>query len=259
MFFFKKNKKLGLVLSGGAARGIAHLGVLKAFEEFKFPINHIFGSSAGAIIGGLYACGVSIAELEEFLQKISITDFIKFKLSRHGMFSSEAIAKFMQQFIGNRAMSDTNIPLSIIATNILTGKGEYFFGNDIPVTLAASASASIPGIFSPTKINNSYYVDGAVSAHLPIPENHNCDVLIGCNAIPETTLDALPNSVYSIVDRAIDCALRVNSELATKNLDFVMNPLGEYIGSIDLKSRNKLVKYGYECVTFYRKDIEKLL
>ncbi len=250
---------MGLVLSGGAARGIAHLGVLKGFEEYGFEISHIFGSSVGAIIGGLYCSGISVDSLSKHLKDVSITDFIKFKLSRQGMFSSEAIETYIKKIIGKKTLNDCEIPLTIISTNILTGKGEYFQNSDVSIALAARASASIPGIFSPTCIKNKYYVDGAVSAHMPVPRNHHCSVLIGCNAIPETELDQLPRSAYAIIDRSIDCALRVNSELATKELDFVLNPLHEYFGSVDLKSRDKLVECGYNCVKENRRKLERLI
>ncbi len=99
-FFKRKKKQVGLFLSGGAVRGIAHIGVLRAFEEFNYPIDRIYGTSSGAIIGSLYCSGITSDELYKIVQNVSIRDFIKFKLSRQAFFSSEAIQVFIEKHIG---------------------------------------------------------------------------------------------------------------------------------------------------------------
>ncbi len=243
---------------GGGARGIAHVGVLKAFNECGFPIHSISGSSVGAIVGALYASGLSVLDLEDIVDNVSITDFIQFKLSKKALFSSEAIERFIISKIGDISFDACKIPLNIAATNILSGKTEWLCDYSIPVAKAVRASASIPGIFSPTKIQDAYFIDGSVTAHLPLKIEKKYEVVIGSNVIPVEKLDVLPASLYGIVDRAIDCLIN-DSMMSVKKFDFTLTPLLEYIGSFEFKSRDKLMDWGYNSVMKHREDIKEVI
>lgn len=260
--FKAKKKKVTLVLSGGAARGIAHVGIIKAFEECKFPIDCIQGASVGSIVGAFYAAGMPIKEIENIVQNMKIADFIKFKLSIKALFSSEAIERFITDKIGNIGFNSLKIPLVIGATELKTGSRKWFYPgqeNDVSLAVAARASSSIPGVFSPTQINQDYYVDGSVSCHLPLYPDYQNDVVIGSNVIPNNSLDTIPNSLYSIIDKTIDYMLLSMSKPLESKFDVMLNPVIENIGSIDIKSRNKLVQFGYNSVMANKNKIEELL
>ena len=261
-FFKSKKKKLTLVLSGGAARGIAHVGVIKAFEECEFPIDCIQGSSVGSIVGAFYAAGVSISEIEKIVHNIKIADFIKIKLSMKALFSSEAIERFIKDKIGDIDFTSCKIPLVIVATDLRTGNKKWFtpkMNQTVSLATAARASSSIPGVFSPTVIGENHYVDGSISCHLPLHKEFKHDIVIGSNVVPNIPLDRVPNAMYSLVDRSIDYMLLAVSKSMESKFNVLLHPVIENIGSIDIKSRNKLIQFGYNSVMDRQKEIEALL
>ena len=109
-FFKSKKKKVGLFLSGGAVRGIAHIGVLRAFEFFKYPIDIIYGTSSGAIIGSLYCAGMKPEQLIAIMETLSMREFVKFKLSRQALFSSEAIQLFVESILERLHLGTLRFP-----------------------------------------------------------------------------------------------------------------------------------------------------
>ena len=261
-FLKSKKKKVTLVLSGGAARGIAHVGVLKAFDELGFRIDCIQGSSVGALIGAFYAAGLSIKDIESIVQKVTIADFIKVKLSMKALFSSEAIERFVSDKIGEISFDSCKIPLVIVATNLRTANKIWFMKNsniNTSLALAVRASCSIPGVFSPTQIGNDFYVDGSISSHLPLHKAYKYDIVIGSNVVPNNNLESIPKSLYSIIDRSIDCMLIAVTNSLSDQFDVLLNPVIDNIGSIDIKSRNKLMQFGYNSVIDNKNKIETLL
>lgn len=261
-FFKTKKKKLTLVLSGGAARGIAHVGVLKAFTECQFPIHSIQGSSVGSIVGAFFATGMPIKKIETIVKSLKISDFIKVKLSLKALFSSEAIEKFVLDHIGDLGFDACKIPLVIVATDVKTGAKKWFCSKEntaVNLATACRASCSIPGVFSPTLINNDAYVDGSVSCHLPLHKDYKHEITIGSNVIPNIALTKAPTALYSLVDRSIDYMLLANSKLNEHEFDLMLNPVIENIGSVDIKSRNKLIQFGYNSVMLNKNKIEELL
>ena len=261
-FFKTKKKKLTLVLSGGAARGIAHVGVLKAFDECNFPIDSIQGSSIGSIVGAFFSVGMPVNDIERVVKQVKLSDFIKIKLSLSALFSSEAIENFVKEHIGNSGFGDCKIPLVIVATHVKTGSRKWYTPQDndsVSLAQACRASSSIPGVFSPTHLNGEDYFDGSVSCHLPLHTNYLADIVIGSNVIPNIVLDKSPTAMYSLVDRSIDYMLLATSKLNQSQFDLMLNPVIENIGSVDIKSRNKLMQFGYNSVMTNAKKIEEML
>lgn len=257
-FFKTKKKTLSLFLSGGAVRGIAHIGVLKAFEEFKWPIDIIYGSSSGAIVASLFCAGMSSNELVAVLPKLSIRDFLKVKLSRQALFSSEAIQLFIEKNIGKITFKDLKIPLGILATNIITAESEILNDPNLSVASAVRASSSIPGVFSPTVINNQSYVDGALSCDVNLNYQH-CDVKIACNAISEKPIQSAPTTLYELIDRSIECMMISNAQFNKDIYDLQLNVVDKPMSSIDLKKSVYLVEYAYDFIKQNRNKIEALL
>ena len=258
-FFKRKKKRIGLFLSGGAVRGIAHIGVLKAFEEFKFPIDIIYGTSSGAIIASLYCSGIKSDDLDKIMQTISLRDFIKFKLSRQALFSSEAIQIFVEKQIGKVKFKNLKIPLGVFTTNLKTAQSELMMDPEADVAAAVRASSSIPGIFTPTIMNNKTYVDGALAYDMEINEFHECDVKIACNAISQKELDETPKRVYEIMDRAVECMMISKARFQSHHYDLQLDVIDQSMSSIDFKNRKNLVEYGFKCIEANRKKIEAVL
>ena len=149
-----RNKRIGLVLSGGGARGISHLGVLKALEEYKVKIEKIAGTSSGAVIGALYSCGFSPEKILDLIVSTSFFRLLRPALKMTGLLSMEGIGKLISTYINDRSFSDLKIPLVVAATNINRGETTYLSnGKILPAVLASSC---IPVIFNPIMIMPSY-------------------------------------------------------------------------------------------------------
>ena len=256
---FKKQKKLSLFLSGGAARGIAHVGVLKAFETFDFPIHKIYATSAGAIVAALYCSGYRSEALLKIVKDIALKDFVQFKLSLQALFSSKAIETFVLDKIGPLTFNELKIPLSVIATDLISAETVLLNHPTLNVAKAVRASASIPGIFTPTEIDKQLFVDGAIANHIPYLKKTDSDVIIACNTISKKPLNKIPDSMYDIIDRSIDCALLGNLKFSEKNVDLLIDVVENPTSSINLNNREKLVNYGFEAIKKNKEKIEMLL
>ncbi len=193
----KKIKRAILVLSSGAAGGIAHIGVIKAIEEQGIVIDAIAGSSMGALVGACYASRGSIAELEEVALKtdwkrlLVLADFnLAFMLK--GFVQGEKVKELLKPIIGDIDFSDLKIPLAVTATDIGTGKGVVI--NEGSVLDAVRASISIPVIFTPVKFGDRYFCDGGIVNPIPVDvaKNMGPATLIVSNTThnPETKTEA---------------------------------------------------------------------
>ena len=156
----------GLALSGGAARGIAHIGVLRALEEHKIPIKFISGTSVGAIIAALYAFDIELDEIGRFAKSLNLSKVSSFKLSKYGLFDNHNLKDLLCEYIGDSRIEDSKLPLAIIATDI--SSGEKVILKSGSVCDAVCASSAIPGLFAPVIIDNQSLVDGGLVQNLPV-------------------------------------------------------------------------------------------
>lgn len=161
------------MLSGGSARGFAHAGVIKALEANGLRPDLIVGSSAGSVIGALYASGLSAAELEGALERLDATVFseiavpgLAFLPSPLGIVRSEGVHRFIDKEARQHHMEDFPIRFAAVATDLLTGEPEIFNAGD--VGRAVSASSAVPGIITPPRIRGRLYGDGQLSSPLPV-------------------------------------------------------------------------------------------
>lgn len=164
-----RNKKVGVALGSGGAKGLAHIPVLEYLEKLSIPVDMIAGSSIGAVIGAVYCCG-SLKKLREdmlsFTRKelLSIFDLT---IPRSGLLKGNDFTDFMKQYIPeNRKIEDLDIPLAIVATDINNGKMVVFRKGNI--LKALRASVSIPGVFIPVAYNDTFLIDGGVANPLPV-------------------------------------------------------------------------------------------
>ena len=160
------NPGIGLALSGGAARGIAHIAVLDVLEQEGVPIHAIAGTSAGSIIGALYCAGMPVSEIQRILLNAKWTDILKFIVPRTGLISSEGIFEFMEDVLPVKKFSALPLPFAAVATDLRTAQKIVITSGSI--AKAVQASCSLPVIFTPTEINNKVLVDGGVSSQVPV-------------------------------------------------------------------------------------------
>ena len=222
--------KIGLVLSGGGARGAAHLGVLKAFEEYGLSPTHISGTSVGAIVGALYAKGVHWSEILSFLKDTSLFHTKRFAFNKPGFLDTEKFYDDLKVYFPRDNFDTLDKPLFITATNVLTGTLKVF--NKGQLIKPIIASASFPGLFTPTEINGSHYIDGGILNNFPVePLKKHTDLIIGVfiNSLKKIRINELKHS-FTVVDRALK--IRAASESVQKfaDCDLVIAPedLSEY-------------------------------
>ncbi len=160
------NPGIGLALSGGAARGIAHIAVLDVLEQDGVPIHAIAGTSSGSIIGALYCAGMSVSEIRRILLGTRWKDVLKFTVPRTGLISSEGIFQFMEDILPVKKFSSLPLPFAAVATDLRSGEKVVITSGSI--ARAVQASCSLPVIFTPTEINRKTLVDGGVSSQIPV-------------------------------------------------------------------------------------------
>jgi NTE family protein len=172
-------KKTALILSGGGSRGLAHIGVLRELERLDIKLSAIAGCSIGAIIGAMYASGKNSEEIDEFITSKKLTDIFDFSISRLGINKTKKLQKLLEDFIGFKTFQKLKIPLYINATNLSQGREVVFSSGNL--FNAIRASIAVPGIFSPLKKDEHYYVDGGVLNQSPfsvLPEDINNYLII---------------------------------------------------------------------------------
>lgn len=232
-------EKIGLVLSGGGARGAAHIGALKAFEEHGLSPTHVSGTSVGAIVGALYCAGVHWSEIFRFFKTISIFHTKRFAFNKPGFLDSDKFYDDLKAFFPSDNFDILEKTLFITATNIITGELKIFKKGQLIRPIIASAS--FPGVFTPTEINGAYYIDGGILNNFPVePLKKQCDKIIGIyiNALKKVNITDLKHS-YTVAERALKIRAAHDSLVKFPQLDLVIAPeeLGDYaifgLGNMD--------------------------
>jgi NTE family protein len=194
-----------LVLSGGVARGLSHIGIYKALSEFNVVPKIIAGTSAGAIIGAFIAKGFHADEIAAIASKTNIISIRTFNPGNLGLFKPHSIKRNLQKYLGNINFEDLNVELAVAATDIKSGKPYYLkSGPLIPALLATSA---IPVIYKPITIDGILLIDGGISDNFAVEAISPCRYkIIGCHANP---LGFVENELNykALVDRCISVAL----------------------------------------------------
>ncbi len=186
----RSHKKIGLVLGGGAAKGLAHIGVLKTLKANNIPIDMIAGTSIGALVGACFAKDGEIDAFEEIVLNIDWKQLAllidpNLALLKKGFIHGEKIKELLCSIIGDIEFKDLKIPLRVLATNIITGEEVVIKSGS--VAEAVRASISIPVIFTPVKFENKFLVDGGIVNPVPVntARNMGAEFVIACNVIPE--------------------------------------------------------------------------
>jgi len=241
---------VGLVLSGGGVRGMAHIGAIKALEEHGVRISHISGTSAGAIIGALYAHGYNYEEMISFFKRIQIFDIKKFAINKPGFLDSEKYYDLFNEYFPVDNFSCLKKSLTVTATDILDGKLTTFRKGELIKPLIASAA--YPGVFSPIKIDNSYYVDGGTLDNFPVDflADH-CEKIVGVyvNPFKKVKFSELKH-FHNILERAFKLKSIKEDILKFDKCDLVIYPeaLSNY-GTFDKRYLDDIFKIGYQCAT----------
>ncbi len=236
--------KIGITLSGGGARGIAHIGVLQALESAGIFPDVISGCSAGAMVGALYAEGFSPRKIYSLIENKSIYSIIKMGLPDKGMMELVYFRKILTENISHDTFEQLKKPFYISVTNLNTGNYEIIGSGKL--TDYVIASQSIPLVFKPQKIGDHFFVDGGVLNNLPVePIRHQCDILIGVNVTPINYTDKL-TGMRDVGFRILNLSLMTNMESRMKQCDFIIEPNTSDYTVFDVNKSKLIYDAGYE-------------
>lgn len=290
---------VGVALSGGGIRGTSHIGVLKALNDHNIPIDYISGTSAGAIVASMYACGYSPQQMQSIIKSIDLSDLIDLKITTadlfkhgfkwlvHGKFrfwsvlptglvKGDKIEKFFTSLWQQRTVRDTKIPLAITAVDIHSAD-TVFFTSPLPqnrailnaryyhntlLSEAVRASISIPGVFFPKKYRGMTLVDGAVKNNLPtdILNHMGADKIIGVDLGYAGQANYEINSVGEILMQCIEIMGReVTLMKSEQYADVIIRPQTYDLNHKDFKQSQEYIKRGYRATLEKIKEIKEML
>jgi len=253
-----RRPRIGLALGGGAARGFAHIGVIQALEASGLAPDLVVGTSAGSLVAALYASGKSGAELAVLADAMDETAFADWSYPGRGLIRGEALAKFVREKTGNRMIEQMRIPLGIAATDLDSGQGVLFQRGDTGT--AVRASSAVPAVFQPVRIGQREYVDGGLSA--PVPVHHaramgaEFVIAVDISAVPEgnPTGDAarMLMQTFAIMGRSIK-----NFEL--RDADLVLQPKLAGVSGADFSTRRQSIKAGRDVTLAHIAELRERL
>jgi len=252
-----KNKTIGLVLSGGGARGIAHIGILKALEELGVKPNIISGTSTGAAIGAFYAAGYSVSQIEEIILNNHFFHFSDFAWSNSGLLSTHGNEEMFRKYFKHKSFKDLKLPLYISATDILAGKTVFYASGDVVNVILASSA--LPLVFKPVKYKNRLLIDGSTISCFPIePLIKKCDMIIGAYVNPVSKIKSI-SGMRNIFDRGIHLTLYKDVEKKKEFCDlFIEPPALRNYNMFDFKHGKDLLEIGYRYTIRQKEKISAL-
>lgn len=242
------NTRIGLALGGGAARGIAHVGVLKAIEEQHIDIACISGTSVGALVGSYYACGQPVDRIRSIGSTLNLTKMINLTLKKGGLFSTKAIGQMVRRDLGDRNIEDAEIPLAICATDIETGEQVVFREGNL--ANAICASMAVPGLFVPVVVDGRILVDGGIVENVPVSalETMGAGIRVAVS-LTHSELHSKPADMMDVVSSAIDIAIGLSTRQQLKKADIVIAlKLGEYSRTNNYGRTEELFMVGYDAM-----------
>jgi NTE family protein len=254
-----KPAKIAVVLGAGSSKGFAHIGVLKILEENKIPIHMIVGTSAGSVVGSLYAYGMDAFALQKLsfsVQKDDIVDLLY--IPSNGFIKGEKLEEFINKTVNYTPMEKLKIPFYAVATDLERGQ-EMIFGKGNTGT-AVRASCSIPGIFRAVRISDRTYVDGGVVSPVAVEaaKRLGADIVIAVDISssvdrtqPEGTVDTLLQSINIMYSKL--------GSIQVCKADVVIKPKVSYIGSADFSKRHEAILEGEKAAIEALPQIMKII
>ncbi|MFP4568156.1 MAG: patatin-like phospholipase family protein [Candidatus Woesearchaeota archaeon] len=239
---------IALALSGGVARGLAHIGALKVLLKNKIPIDIITGTSMGSIVGALYAHSLDIEGVERLALETDTRKLMRmFDPSfRFGLIKGKKIESFLKEHLGDGSFESLKIPLGVVASDLEDGSPVYFSRGDL--ISAIRASISLPFIFTPVSFSNKLLVDGGLTEPLPV----NCAISLGADIVIGVNLDSQKNlkerinkpSIRHMMSRTIKILMSQLSKFNSDNASVIIAPNIPYHLSADFANAKKFILEG---------------
>lgn len=210
-----------MALGGGGAKGVAHIGVLHALEEARVKPDYIAGTSVGAMVAAMYAFNININTIANIARDLTLAQITTFKLNKTGFFTADPLKEILIEYLGEVNIEDASIPLSIVATDLTSGEEVIFTKG--PLADAVCASASIPGVYIPMRLNDRILVDGGIVQNVPIRPLKS----MGAGVIIASQLGGVrayeePKNVLDVMRNAFDIVLSQRTKQEVKQADLLI-------------------------------------
>ena len=256
----KNPPKIALVLGGGGAKGLAHVGVLRELEQAGIHPDFIVGCSSGAIIGSLYADQPDVNRLEDLLLDLRRNDLIDFSLfaSRFGVVKGNTLENFLHENLQGSFFDSLKIPLVVVATDLHTGELiELGGGLLIP---ALSGSAAVPGVFKPVPYLGRYLIDGGAVDPVPvrIAKKYGAQVIIAVD-VGEKLSQKEPFHFFGIAKRGLEISYRQLAKESVRDADIVLKMNFEGLGMFSDRHNQEIYDQGRQKVREFLPQIEKII
>jgi NTE family protein len=241
--------KVALVLGGGAARGFAHIGVIRALEREKVPIDLIVGTSVGSLIGAIYAADRNSFDLEWtafLLEKDSIFDFgIMSAISGMGAAKGDKLEEFVRTKVPIANIEDLRIPFAAVATDL--NRGNRVVLDKGPVARAVRASSAIPGVFPPVQHQDKLLVDGGVIDNVPVSvaREKGVDLVIAVD-IGQQVINFNITNVLDVMLQSISIMAAENAKVRKKDADVLIAPKVGDVGMLDFSQKKRCMQAGID-------------
>ena len=256
-----ERKKVALVLSGGAALGFAHIGVIKVLEANNIPIDMVIGTSMGALVGAAYCAGYSTEEMQEFGCKFKTIDFFDVNFNKSGLFSGKGVMKSINKFLPDDNIENLGKEFACVAVDMKEEKEIIFkTGN---VRDAVRASLSIPGVFVPLNLDDKILIDGGAMNNLPedVAMEMGADVIISVDVLSKNFLKSNPSNAIEVLLAAINVMVKEVQKHKACHADIVIKPDTSMLAPMRFgkAATLKAIEQGVIETEKYIKDIKKLL
>lgn len=239
----KSQPRVALVLGGGGARGMAHVGVLKVLQQEQIPVDLIVGTSAGNIVGALYAGNPNAYAVENILMQAGLTDLLDVSPSLQGPVSGNALQNFIVRNVKARYFQQLTIPFISVATDL--GTGQTVAISSGPIAPAVNASAALPPVFRPVQLYGHTLIDGGFTDLIPvdIAKRYNPEVTIAVNIIPDIPR-TMPTNILGVYDRAYLLSDARFAQFNMEGADVTLHPYVGQAGLFDSADKQPLVRAG---------------
>lgn len=254
-----KAPKIALVLGGGGARGMAHIGVISVLEANHIPINLIAGTSAGSIVGALYCDRPDVSYWYDHLINLAAKDLTNWSiLPRGGWDDGSKLEQYITSQIRAKRFSELKIPLGVLSTNLNDGKP--FFIRSGPIAPAVHASSAIAGVFVPVSIYHKKLIDGSFIAPVPVKyaKQFHPRITIAVD-IDDELLANYKKDMFSIASRAMDIVINELTNHALRRADVVIRPHVKTVGLFDTSHQQDLYEEGRRAALKQLPKILKLM
>ena len=254
--------KIGLALGGGAARGFAHIGVIKALEAQGIYPDIVVGTSAGSVVGALYAAGNNGFQLQKMafeMDEAAISDWAMPLFGKSsGVLKGEALQAWINKAVGNQPMEKLKLPFGAVASDLKNGQPILFQRGN--TGMAVRASSSVPGVFQPVNINGHTYVDGGLVAPVPVrfAREMGADFIIAVNISTQADAQATNSSLEVIMQTFSIMGQRIN-QFELKDADVVIQPALGKMASNDFNGRNQAILAGEQAAAALMPQIKQKL